>query len=63
MTRIRVTHHAPKVLEEEGRLKESLVQCDKEREELERRCEGLLQEQGVMAQDIRYVSPLVPQGI
>ncbi|XP_023672400.2 coiled-coil domain-containing protein 18 isoform X4 [Paramormyrops kingsleyae] len=44
-----------KVLEEEGKLKESLVQCDKEREELERRCGGLLQEQGVLAQEIRQL--------
>ncbi|XP_048845616.1 coiled-coil domain-containing protein 18 isoform X2 [Brienomyrus brachyistius] len=44
-----------KVLEEEGKLKESLVRCDKEREELESRCGGLLQEQGVLEQEIRQL--------
>ncbi|KAI4894106.1 hypothetical protein NFI96_020168, partial [Prochilodus magdalenae] len=48
-----VTEKLKKVVENEGKLKASLIECDREREELEDRCKELEREKERMGQNLR----------
>lgn len=43
-----------KVIESESKLKESLIECDREKEELEMKCTLLEREKAQQSQTIRY---------
>lgn len=47
-------------MESESRLKESLIECDREKEELELKCTALMRETDEHSQTIRYAHEDVP---